>query len=320
MTVREKLQTSVTRIQWTFVDAINSVESALAERIDSGDGLKGHLLISPGIAVVSFLFVGLGLLFYYSILTFDPVDFVVYEYTLENWQNFLGLTRIHQIYYRTIKFSILNTVLSVVVAIPYSYLVIRVESSLVRRGLLFGLFIPFFTGVVVRTYGWMIVLGQNGLVNWLVQTAGFEPVNFIGTPIALSIGLLQYMLPFAVLMITPAIANIDRDLERAARNLGANRWETFRHVVLPLAVPGITAAVIVIFTLTMSMYAIPDLLGSGVLIFVSNLIYAKLFNTLNYPQAAVYSIVLIATTSVLVAVMFRLFGVGTLGIGEGEDS
>lgn len=279
----------------------------------------GYALIAPSVALVSFLAVGMALLTWYSFLTYDSVEIYVVEYTLENWVRFAETPAHHSIMFRTVLFSVIVTAACVALSIPYAYLVVRTDRRLIRNLLLFGLFVPFFTGVIIRAYGWLIILGENGLVNWGLTSLGLDSVGFIGTPFAVIVGLTQYMLPFAVLMLTPAIASIDEDLERAAKNCGASQWGTFRHVVLPLARPGITAAIIVVFTLTMANYSIPNLLGAGQLSFVANFIYNKVFNTLNYPFAAVLSLILVAIASTVVLVIFKVYGTGTLGT-EVSDS
>jgi putative spermidine/putrescine transport system permease protein len=148
---------------------------------------------------------------------------------------------------------------------------------------------------------------------------GVGTVDVIGTASAVVIGLVQYLLPFAVLMLTPAFASIDPDLERAAKNCGANQAQTFRHVVLPLARPGITAATIVVFTISMANYSIPDLLGGGTNSFVANFIYSTVFGTLNYPFAAVLSLTLVVVASLFVLTVFKVYGTGTLGV-EVDDA
>ncbi|RQH02463.1 ABC transporter permease [Natrarchaeobius oligotrophus] len=279
----------------------------------------GYIFILPGLLLVSFLFVGMFILGFYSFLTHDPFEFIIYEFTLENWERLLGTTGYYNIFVRTIFMALLITAISVVLALPYAYLTIRVRSSLVRKLLLVSLFVPFFTGVIVRAYGWLIILGRNGLVNSFLGLFGIEPVRFIGTQLGVVIGLLQIMIPFAIIMIAPAIQNIDRSLERAASNLGANRVSTFRHIIIPLSLPGIAGATIVVFTITSATYAIPALIGGGQVDFVANLIYRTLFDIANWPLAATFSITLVLVSSIVVLFVFQVIGTGTLGVDTGEN-
>lgn len=300
------------------MDALIATKEALPIEPKTDSERFGYALIAPGVLVIGFLAVGMALLTWYSFLTYDTIQIFTYEYTLENWGRLLKTSAFHRVFFRTILFSTLVTACCVVLAVPYAYLVVRTDRPLFRYLLLFGLFVPFFSGVIIRAYGWLILLGRNGALNWLLGTVGIEPLDIIGTPTAVIIGLVQYLLPFAVLMITPAIASIDPDLERAARNAGANQLETFRYIVLPLARPGVTAAAIVVFTISMANYSIPDLLGGGTNDFVANFIYRTVFGTLNYPFAAVLSIVLVLVASVVVLGIFRRYGTGTLGVEVGD--
>ncbi|WP_255193446.1 ABC transporter permease [Natronobeatus ordinarius] len=306
-------------VTWALMDRAIAVKERLPRAVyQSPPNWLGYLLLVPALVLVGFLFVGMLMLARYSVLTFDPIELLVYEYTLENWRRLLTTSGYHTIFLRTFVLTTIVTVLSVALALPYAYLTIRVRSPLVRKVLLVSIFVPFFTGVIVRAYGWLIVLGRDGLVNAALGVVGVGPVRFLGSEFAVLIGLLQIMLPFAIIMIAPSIQHIDRSLELAASNLGADRLQTFRHVVVPLAAPGIAGATIVVFTITAATFAIPDLIGGGRVDFVANLVYRTLFNSANYPLAATLSVALVVLTSLVVLAVFRLRGSGTLGIDGGE--
>jgi putative spermidine/putrescine transport system permease protein len=301
-------------VRRALVDAAIALKERLPRRLyQHPPNWVGYVLLVPAIALVGLLFVGLLLLGYYSLLTFDPVEILVYEFTVENWQEVLTTGGYHTIFVRTLALTTLVTVLSVALALPYAYLTIRVRSPVVRKVLLVSIFVPFFTGVIVRAYGWLIILGREGVVNAVLGIFGPGPVRFIASEPAVLVGLLQIMLPFAIIMIAPAIQDIDRSLELAASNLGANRIQTFRHVVLPLAAPGIAGATIVVFTITAATFAIPDIIGGGRVDFVANLVFRTIFNSGNYPLAAALSIALVTIASLVVLAIFRTVGSGTLG-------
>jgi putative spermidine/putrescine transport system permease protein len=144
-------------------------------------------------------------------------------------------------------------------------------------------------------------------------------VSFLGTTVGVVIGALQVMIPFGVLMIAPAIESIDREMEQAAQNLGANSVDMFRHVILPLAKPGLAGATIVVFTISTTLYAVPQILGQGRLNFIANVIYSTVYLVGNRPFAAVMSLALVASTSLLVVLIFWKVGIGTLSIEVGES-
>lgn len=313
MSVREAVRHKRLRLQWWIMDGLIVLKERVPYDFDNRSERFGYLLVFPAVLVISFLPIGVGLLIWFSFNTFDPIEIVVQEFTLENWVRFFSTPAFHDIFIRTFLFSVLITIICVGLAVPYAYLIIRVESGWVRLFLLFSLFIPFFSGVVIRAYGWMIILGENGLINWVFTSLGLESIGILGTGVSVVIGIVQFLLPFTILLMTPAFANIDRSVERAAMNCGATRLQTFRHVVLPLAKPGLIAATIVTFSLAMKSYAIPDLLGGGNVDFAANFIFQKVFGTLNYPLAAVLSLVLIAISSTIVLIVFKIYGTGTLG-------
>ena len=307
------------RAIWKAEDTLIAAKELLPERFyQSPPTWMGYLLIVPGFLLVSFLFVGMFILTAYSFLTHDAIEFIIYEFTLENWETLLGRRGYYSIFVRTVGLSLLITVLSVALALPYAYLTIRVRSAFVRKLLLISLFVPFFTGVIVRAYGWLIILGRNGLLNSTLGVIGIDPIRFIGTQTGVVIGLLQIMTPFAIIMLAPAIQNIDRSLELAASNLGANRLDTFRYIVIPLSLPGIAGATIVVFTITSATYAIPELVGGGQVTFVANLIFRTLFDAGNWPLAATFSVALVIVSSIVVLFVFQVIGTGTLGVDTGD--
>src|SRR5690606_420526 len=185
-------------------------------------------------------------------------------------------------------------------------------SPALRKFLLVALFFPFFIGEVVRAYGWLIILGNQGLVNEFLGLFGLSSVRLLYNYSAVIFGLVQYMLPFAVLMIAPALTAIPEEIEAAANSLGANWIRTFRHVVLPLARPGLVAGGLVVMTLSLTNFAIPAMLGGGSQDFMSNVIYDQFFRTSDQGLGSALSILLVIAGSILVGIIFRLFGTGSL--------
>lgn len=315
--MKERIAQRTERARWWVENALIGLKERLPRQFyQSPPSWFGYLLVVPGILLVSFLFVGMLILTFYSVLTHDTIEFIVYELTLENWQSLLGTSGYYVIFFRTVAISAVVTVLAVLIALPYAYLTVRVRSPVARKLLLISLFVPFFTGVIVRAYGWLIILGRNGLLNTLLDPLGIGPIRLIGTRAGVVIGLLQIMTPFAIIMIAPAVQDIDRSQERAASNLGANPFQTFRHIVIPLALPGIAGATVVVFTITSATFAIPALVGGGRVTFMANLIFRTLFDVGNWPLAATFSVSLVIVASVVVLAIFRLIGTGTLGMQE----
>ena len=178
---------------------------------------------------------------------------------------------------RTLLAAVIVTVVALALAFPYAWVMVRTPRPWLRKLLLVGLFLPFFIGQVVRAYGWLIVLGKQGLLNSGLAALGLPTVGILYTYPGVLIGLVQYMLPFAVLMLAPALTAVPEEVELASASLGARPLATFRHIVLPLARPGLVAAAVVVFTLTLTDFAMPEIMGGGGNDFIASAIYDAFF-------------------------------------------
>ncbi|MGH6944537.1 MAG: ABC transporter permease [Geminicoccaceae bacterium] len=267
----------------------------------------------PAGLIVFILVVGMAVIVETSLHVFDYQAFVLKdEYTFANYLEIVGRSDYLKIIGRSLLGASIVTVLAVALAFPYAYAMVRTPSAIVRKLLLVGLFLPFFIGEVVRAYGWLIVLGNRGLLNSVLGWLGFEPWQLLYTYPAVIIGLMQYMLPFAILMLAPALTAIPEEIEMASEGLGAGWLATIRHVVLPMAKPGLVAATTVVFTIALTNYTMPDILGGGTHDFVANTIYDA-FLHINAPGlGAALSVVVVLIGSILVGGLFALMGVGTL--------
>ena len=265
----------------------------------------GYVLLVPAVILVGFLVLGMLNILWYSLLTYSPEQFIIHKFTLDNYAQFFRNPLHLKVFWRTFSISVVVTLFSLVFGFPYAYIVVRTRSNIIQKLLLIGLFLPFFTGEIVRAYGWLIILGKHGLVNVILNMFGIANLNLIYNEFAVIVGLAQIMLPFAVLMLAPAITNINQDMELAAENLGANKFKTLVHVVLPLSAPGLVAASIVVFTLSMTEYAVPALLGGRLVNFSANMIYDTMFHVGDYPFGSALSVILVVGVSALVFFIFK---------------
>jgi putative spermidine/putrescine transport system permease protein len=170
------------------------------------------------------------------------------------------------------------------------------------------------TSVVVRSYGWMILLANSGLVNEALLALGLvdTPVQLLFNLTGVVIALVAILLPYMVLTLVPVIQNVDAALEEAAQSLGARPWRTFRDVVLPLSLPGVAAGSILVFVLAIAAYATPRLVGGSRLLVIPIFVYDQAMALLNWPFAAATSFVLLALVLLLTGVQGRLLeGRGT---------
>jgi len=161
---------------------------------------------------------------------------------------------------------------------------------------------PLLVSIVVSSYGWMVILGNNGIINRLLLALGAanSPVKLIYTDAAIVVGLVHITLPFMILSILAALERIDEFLPEAASTLGANPIQVLRHVVLPLALPGFAAGTTVVFCLSMSAYVTPAVLGGSGPNFITTLIYNEFITQLNWPVgAALASLLLLISLSIV---------------------
>ncbi len=301
-------------LSWRILDRAEAV-AALWPR--SWSPLTGYLLLVPALLLVFVLVIGLVYIFDYSLHELDLATYRLKEaFSLVNYQAALKSVTYRTVVLRSLGASFIVTAVTTVLAFPYAYVMVRARSSSTRKFLLISLFLPFFIGQVVRAYGWLIILGKEGLLNTLLASLGLPPVKLIYNYPAVVLGLVQYMLPFAVLLIAPAITAIGEDIELASESLGANWVQTFRHVVIPLAKPGLVGSAVVVFTLTLTDFAMPEILGGGTTDFIANSIYDGFFQLSNPGLGSALSMILVTLGSAFVTVLFSLAGTGTLASTE----
>lgn len=300
-------------LTWRVMDALEAVAAALwparfARAVP-------YVMLFPAVLLVGLLVLGLFQIGDNSLRTLDTSTFLMSDsYTLANYQRALSERFFAAVAGRSLLGAVIVTVVTLVFAFPYAYLMVRTPSSALRKFLLVALFLPFFIGQVVRAYGWLIILGNQGMVNEALGLVGVPPMRLLYNYPAVLFGLVQYMFPFAVLMLAPALTAIPEELESAAGSLGANWLRTFFHVVLPLARPGLVGAGLVVVTLSLTDFAIPAILGGGTQDFIANAIYDQFFRTSDQGMGATLTLLLVAVGSILVGIVFALFGAGTLAM------
>ena len=282
-----------------------------------GGGVWGpYLMLSPAILLVGLLVLGLGYIGDTSLRTLDTSTFLFSEeWSLANYERALTEPFIRSVIWRSILGATIVTMITLLLAFPYTYAMVRTRSAILRKFLLIALFLPFFIGQVVRAYGWLIILGKQGIVNDMLGLFGIEPLRMLFNYSSVLFGLIQYMFPFAVLMLAPALTAIPEEIEAAAESLGASWSETILHVVLPMAKPGLIGAGLVVLTLSLTDFAMPAILGGGTQDFVANAIYDQFFRTSDQGFGSSLAVLLIAIGSLLVWTIFMLVGAGTLALG-----
>lgn len=298
-----------------ILDALEAIRAAVWPRALRRFTAAAFLL--PAIALVLVLVAGLAWMGDASLHLLDTETFETGEdYTLANFRQIGEQTSYWIVIGRSVLGAAIVTAVTLLLAFPYAYVMVRTRSAWTRKLLLVSLFLPFFIGQVVRAYGWLIILGKEGLLNTLFATIGIGPFKMIYNYPSVLFGLIQYLLPFAVLLIAPAITAIDEEVELASESLGAHWLRTFRYITLPMAKPGLVAAALVVFTLALTDYAMPVILGGGTNDFVANAVYDAFFRISDSGLGSAVAIVLVTIATLLAAIILTVLGAGTLGFSE----
>jgi ABC-type spermidine/putrescine transport system permease subunit I len=226
-----------------------------------------------------------------SVYLHSPTKIAVEEFTATNY------AKLWEVYYatlflRTLRLSLVVTVVCAVLGYPVAYFLARSTSRMMTLGL-FLLIMPLLVSTVIRVFGWLVILGSEGLVNQGLRLLGArESVRLLHTEGAVIIGLAQQTMPFMVLPIMAAIERISPSLEEAARNLGANWGQMFVRTILPLSMPGLLSGSLLVFSVSMSAFVTPALMGGRRERMVGQQIYEEVLTAYNWPGAASLTIVL----------------------------
>lgn len=272
------------------------------------------MLMLPALALLAFAFVApLGILITYSLYEFRAGGTMVPAVSAGQYLRFLGDPFYLYVLWQTVLLGIWVTACCVVLGFPVAYVLARTRSRQVRAVLLTLLLVPLMTSVVVLSYGWMVLLGNTGVVNKALLALGVidSPVRLMFNTTGVVVALVAILLPYMVLSLMPVIQNIEPALEEASRSLGANPWRVFRDVVLPLSLPGVGAGSILVFVLSIAAYATPRLVGGSRLLVMPIFVYDQAMSLLNWPFASATSFILLALVLVLMALQGYLVDRGS---------
>ena len=236
-------------------------------------------------------------LFWLSLSRFDPTVGIIPAVDAGYFVAFLTDSYYLGILGRTVAISVATTAATAVLAFPVAIYLLTCKGWR-QTGLLIVLVLPLVTSSIVVSYGWLILLGQKGLVNEIAIGLGLTstPLQLMYTDTGIVIGLTHVLLVFMALSIAASLQGIDANLSKAARSLGATSWTTFRKVTFPLTLPGLRTGCLLVFSLSMSAYATPVLIGGPRRKVLSFLIYQQSSGLLNWPFAAAMAVILLAST------------------------
>lgn len=263
----------------------------------------GLLMVAPALLfLLVFFIVPAGVLFSYSVLTQPRNGAIGLPLTLGHYAHLFETPLYLHVFLITLRVSLWTAALAVVLGFPVALTIVRGPAA-VGRGVTLILVAPLVVSIVVRTYGWQLVLanGNAGVVNWLLHAVGFGPavLHVMYSETAVVIGSLHVFLPLMVLPLASSLARIDPALEEAARTLGAPAWRVFWRVTVPLSVPGLAAGLTVVFSLTAASYVTPAILGGNYAQMLGNLLEQQVVTVYDWPLSSAIAAVMVVLTFVV---------------------
>jgi putative spermidine/putrescine transport system permease protein len=226
-----------------------------------------------------------------SVYLHSPTKIAIAEFTTANYSKLWELYYAN-LFFRTLRLALAVTVVCVALGYPLAYLLARARPRIMTLGL-FLLIMPLMVSTVIRVFGWVVILGNEGLINQALRRLGAgDGVRLLHTEGAVIVGLAQQSMPFMVLPIMASIERISPSLEEAARNLGASWGQMFTRTILPLSMPGLLSGALLVFSVSMSAFVTPALMGGRRSRMVGQQIYEEVLSAYNWPGAASLTIVL----------------------------
>jgi spermidine/putrescine transport system permease protein len=283
------------------------------------DARLAWALIAPALLLlVVFLLLPILVMAVYTFFTFVTAGVESSTLTLANWTEFLTDGFYHGFLLKTVRVAAITAVICAVLGYFPAYF-IWASSFRHKWLLLLLLIVPFWISFTIRTFSWINILGEQGVINVLLLKLGLvsAPLPMLYTEGAVIMGLLHFLLPYMILNVYVSLEGIDRTLISAAQSMGCTSAQAFREVTLPLSLPGLAAGLMLCFVLAAGSYVTPQLLGSGRDALFGNLIYDTIMGQLNWPMGATLSIVLFVLLGCVAAAYTRYMGMSQIMKGLG---
>lgn len=232
---------------------------------------------------------------------------------IEQYQRIITDPAIHDVLWRTFRLCTTVSVISLVIAYLMAYCWVY-SPPFWQRVVEICVFIPFWLSVLVRAFGWLIALRSNGLLNDWLQFLGItsEPLQLTRNELGVVIGMVHFMVPFALFPLVSTMRRLDPRVLLAARGLGAGQLRTFWSIFVPQTIPGILGAFIIVFVFCLGFFITPAILGGGQTVMVAEYVYLQMFQTSNWGLGAALSVVLLALVSAMIWALLRMTRVDKL--------
>ncbi|AIU66790.1 spermidine/putrescine ABC transporter permease PotB [Vibrio coralliilyticus] len=240
-----------------------------------------------------------------SFLTRDEANLIELTFTFDNYIRLMD-PLYAKVLWHSFYMAIIATLLCLVISYPFAYIVAKMPEKW-RPIMLFLVIVPFWTNSLIRTYGLKIVLGTQGVLNKSLMAMEIidKPIRLMYTETAVMIGLVYILLPFMILPLYSAIEKLDNTYIEAAKDLGANKFQTITKVILPLTMPGIIGGCLLVLLPALGMFYIADLLGGAKNLLIGNVIKSQVLNARDWPFGAATSIALTIAMAIMLYAYYR---------------
>jgi putative spermidine/putrescine transport system permease protein len=260
-----------------------------------------YLLSLPAILLFAALLIApLAMTALLSFQNYDLTTGVINGFTFHNYVDALGDPYYHTIFLRTIGIALATTALCILIGAPQAYILSRMQPPW-RSILLIVCLSPLLISVVVRTLGWALLFGRNGVINQVLGALGLggQPIPLLYTVHGVVIALVHVSVPFMVISVWASLQRLDPKVSRAALSLGASEATVFRRIILPQVIPGILSGSLIVFALAASAFATPAIIGGRQLKVVATATYDEFLGTLNWPLGAAIAVVLLIVNATI---------------------
>ena len=218
-------------------------------------------------------------------------DVLTFQFTLDNFHRFITDTVFMEVLWRSLYIAVITTLICVLLGYPIAYVIAQMGER-ANTIMILLITMPTWVNMLVRTYAWMGILQDEGVLNSILSVFGIGPVEMIHTSFAVILGMVYNFIPFMILQIHTSLAKMDKNLLNAANDLGANPVQAFLRVTLPLSVPGIISGITLVFLPAVSSFFIPKLLGGGQYVLVGNIIETQFLTTGDWNFGSAISLIM----------------------------
>ncbi|MFM1826062.1 MAG: hypothetical protein RLZZ37_697 [Actinomycetota bacterium] len=256
------------------------------------------LTIFAAFPVISMLFM--------SVLTAGRFGGVTTPFTLNNLIRATDQTFL-KVIFTSILIAAATALLSLLIGFPTALFISRLSRKW-QIILIIAIILPYWTNFLVRTYAWLVLLNNEGIINKFLKNIGLidKPIEMLYTPLAVIVGMTYLYLPLMILPIYAALEKVDKNLVEASLDLGSSAWKSLRTISIPLAMPGILIGLIFVFVPSMGNFVVPELLGGGKTVMIGNLVRDQFLKARDWPFGATFALILTIILVILISIQSRV--------------